>query len=183
MQKRRKLIVAIATVCLAVFAVLGMAMATSWITNGKLDKDLTIGKPISIGLTEDTAGTKYYDETGAEVSASTLLPGYHADVTVNYTIEVHDTEKYQIKLTDNSSTANWDYWSLSVVTTADTGETETEVTLNKTGCVVVDNLTASGSVKLRFYFDKGKSPADATAETSEANKTMKVTLTLEEMTA
>lgn len=180
MKKRRKLIVAIATVCLAVFAVLGMAMATSWITNGKLDKDLTIGKPISIGLTD--AGTKYYDETGAEVSASTLLPGYHADVTVNYTIEIHDTEKYQIKLTDNSSTANWTYWSLFVVTTADAGETETAVTLDKAGCVVViDNLTAGGSVKLRFYFDKGKTPADATAETSEANKIMNVTLTLEEM--
>lgn len=179
MKKRRKLIVAIATVCLAVFAVLGMAMATSWITNGKLDKDLIIGKPISIGLTD--AGTKYYDETGAEVSASTLLPGYHADVTVNYTIEIHDTEKYQIKLTDNSSTADWTYWSLFVVTTADAGETETAVTLDTTGCVVIDNLTADGSVKLRFYFDKGKTPADATAETSEANKIMNVTLTLEEM--
>lgn len=179
MKKRRKLIVAIATVCLAVFAVLGMAMATSWITNGKLDKGLTIGKPISIGLTD--VGTKYYDETGAEVSASTLLPGYHADVTVNYTIEIHDTEKYQIKLTDNSSTADWAYWSLFVVTTADAGETETAVTLDEAGCVVINNLTAGGSVKLRFYFDKGKTPADATAGTSEANKIMNVTLTLEEM--
>lgn len=184
MQKRRKLIVAIATVCLAVFAVLGMAMAASWIGNTPLNKELTIGDTISINLSEGGTETEYYDENNQKITAKTLLPGYHVDVTVNYTITVHDNEKYQIKLTDNGSTADWQHWKLFVVTAGEgSTEQETEVTLNTGGRTVIDGLTASGSVKLRFYFDKGGSPANAKAETSEANKAMKVSLTLEEMTA
>ncbi len=172
MQKRRKLIVAIATVCLAVFAVLGMAMAVSWITNGKVDDSLTIGKPISIGLTEGE--WKYYDENGIEVASKTLLPGYSAEITVNYDIEVHDAETYKIVLKDNSSTADWQYWSLYVDSASDA------TALEETGCDIKTGLTADGTVTLKFYFDKGKNPIDATAPTGQANLLFNFTLELVE---